>query len=290
MSEILSSGLYVVATPIGHLGDITRRAVTTLEQASFVVAEDTRRSRQLLSHLGIGGKPVLCIDAHAGAQELRKVVDRIAAGESCAMVTDAGMPSVSDPGSNLVSACYARELPVTVIPGPSAVTAALAASGLADAGFWFVGFLPRKGEKRQAQLQAIADCADAVVLFEAPQRMSETLRDLAEVAPERALCVARELTKQFEEVRIHSARDWAEREHSESPPWRGEVTMVLGPRPTEAAEQESRQEHWPELDVLIGARLARGESPKSIAEGLVPWLKLPRRVIYQRAIELSQRS
>jgi 16S rRNA (cytidine1402-2'-O)-methyltransferase len=275
----LPPGLYVVGTPIGHLGDITRRAALTLAQCTFVVAEDTRRTRQLLSHLGIGGKAVLCIDAHAGERELGKVLARLKAGESCAMVTDAGMPSVSDPGSALVSGCRAAGLSVTVIPGPSAVTAALAASGLGDSGFWFVGFLPRKGDKRTQALQAIAEFPQAVVLFESAQRLQETLTDFAEIMPERQVCVARELTKQFEEVQLGSVQSFVDAPQA----WRGEVTLVLGPQETRI----DAEAQFDDLDLLIRTRAAQGQSPKAIAEALAPWLNLPRRVIYQRAVELS---
>jgi 16S rRNA (cytidine1402-2'-O)-methyltransferase len=270
--------LFVVGTPIGHLSDLTARAIEALTHATFVVAEDTRRARQLLSHLGIVGKPLSCIDAHAKERELEQVAARIAQGESCAMVTDAGMPSVSDPGAALVAHCRSRGAQVVVIPGPSAVTTALAASGFGGAGFWFAGFLPRKGEKRALVLTAIAEFEDSVVLFEAPTRMEETLRDLALVMPERELCVARELTKQFEEVQVQTTAQWASVERQ----WRGELTLVLGPQPLAAPDAAPEAD----LDLLIAPRLTRGLSPKSVAEELAPLLRVSRRAIYQRALHL----
>jgi 16S rRNA (cytidine1402-2'-O)-methyltransferase len=273
-----SNTLFVVGTPIGHLSDLTARAIEALTQAKFVVAEDTRRARQLLSHLGIVGKSIVCVDAHATQRDLDQVAARVAQGESCAMVTDAGMPSVSDPGAQLVATCRALGAQVVVVPGPSAVTTALAASGFGGAGFWFAGFLPRKGEKRAATLTAVAEFEDSVVLFEAPTRMEETLKDLAEFMPERALCVARELTKQFEEVRVQRLSEWAAEERS----WRGELTLVLGPQELAAAGSSSEAD----LDLLIAPRLSRGLSPKSVAEELAPFLRVSRRTIYQRVLQL----
>lgn len=278
MSNGSAPTLFVVGTPIGHLSDLTSRAVEALSSAHFVVAEDTRRARQLLSHLGIAGKSLSCIDAHASERDLQQVAARIANGEQCAMVTDAGMPSVSDPGAALVATCRAQGVGIVVIPGPSAVTTALAASGFGGTGFWFAGFLPRKGEKRALTLTAIAEFEDSVVFFEAPTRMQETLSDLAEMMPERELCVARELTKQFEEVQIKPVREWASTERQ----WRGELTLVLAPQAL--AEPSATPEA--DLDLLIAPRLARGLSPKSVSEELAPLLRLSRRTIYQRALHL----
>jgi 16S rRNA (cytidine1402-2'-O)-methyltransferase len=283
MSSSAAPTLFVVGTPIGHLSDLTSRTVEALSSANFVVAEDTRRARQLLSHLGITGKSLVCIDAHATERDLEHVASRIVKGELCAMVTDAGMPSVSDPGAALVTTCRARGANVVVIPGPSAVTTALAASGFGGTGFWFAGFLPRKGEKRAVTLTSIAEFEDAVVFFEAPTRLHETLTDLAELMPERELCVARELTKQFEEVQLKKVREWASTEQQ----WRGELTLVLGPQAMAAASETPEAD----LDLLIAPRLARGLSPKSVSEELAPLLRLSRRAIYQRALHLiAQRS
>jgi 16S rRNA (cytidine1402-2'-O)-methyltransferase len=275
----LPAGLYVVGTPIGNLGDITRRAVEVLRDTPVLVAEDTRRARKLLAHLGFSGKRLVCVDAHASERDVEDVVRAIREGMAVALVTDAGMPSVSDPGSALVSRCRSAGLLVTVIPGPSAVTAAVTVSGLCESGFWFAGFLPRKGAKRQATLQRIAESAEAVVLFESPNRMTQTLADLAEYVPEAELCVTRELTKQYEEVRVQRVSQWA----LEVREWRGEVTLVLGPQ-----QLEREPEYDPEdLDLLIGRRVAQGLSPRAIAEALAPLLVLPRRVIYQRSVQLS---
>jgi 16S rRNA (cytidine1402-2'-O)-methyltransferase len=251
--------LFVVATPIGNLSDITLRAISVLKDADLVVAEDTRRSRALLTHLGIAGKPVRCIDAHATKGDLDAVVAECASGKSVAVLTDAGTPAVSDPGVDLVRLCREQELEVVPIPGPSAVTTAIAGAGLADGGFWFCGFLPRKGSKRKAMLDRIAAFSDAVVLFESPQRLSETLRDLAVRQPARKACVARELTKKFEEFTTRPLLEWANTEQE----FRGEITVVLGPvEPEDEAPAISEEDTWrlaQELATSLGAKEAAAE-------------------------------
>ncbi len=277
----LSPGLFVVGTPIGNLGDVTRRAVEILSQADLVVAEDTRRTRALLSHLGISAKEILRLDAHARPREVDRIVERLSVGASVAFATDAGMPSVSDPGGALVQACRSSGIAVTVVPGPSAATAALAISGWGDSGFWFTGFLPRKGDKRTSILERISANEEPVVIFEAPQRMAQTLTEFAEWMPERELLVARELTKKFEETRIMSCAEWGRAERD----WRGEVTLVLGPWVPAAPAFDHA-----DLDLLIQRRLDLGQTARSISEALSSLLTLPRRTIYQRVLELKAAS
>lgn len=251
--------LFVVATPIGNLSDITLRAIEVLKQSDLVVAEDTRRSRALLSHLGIMGKPVRCIDAHASKSDLDAVVAECASGKSVALLTDAGTPAVSDPGVELVRSCRDQALEVVPIPGASAVTTAIAGAGIADGGFWFCGFLPRKGSKRKAMLDRIEAFPDAVVLFESPQRLGETLRELATRQPDRQACVARELTKKFEEFVTHPLQQWAKLERE----FRGEITLVLGPLQVEdGANALSEDDTWrlaKELAASLGAKDAAAE-------------------------------
>lgn len=273
----IAPGLYLLGTPIGNLGDVTLRLVEVLRVADLVFAEDTRRARALLSHLGIAGKELRRMDANAGDAALDDAVRRLGSGCIGALVTDAGMPSISDPGAALVRRCRAAGLPVTVVPGPSAVTAAIAGSGLVDGGFWFVGFLPRKGEKRAERLRQIASFQDAAVLFEAPQRMQQTLEDLHGAMPERTLCVGRELTKQFEEFETATTSQWLASPRS----WRGELTLVLAP---EAEGRSSVEVEDADLDALIVARLARGESSRTIAQALSDLLRVPRRQVYQRVL------
>ncbi len=274
----VSPGLYVLGTPIGNLGDISRRCVETLAAAQTVIAEDTRRTRQLLSHLGLVGKQLVRVDANASVNDVERIAQSLVDGGVAALVTDAGMPSVSDPGAAVVTRCRQLEIPVCVVPGPSAVTTAVAAAGFAEGGFWFAGFLPRKGEKRRERLRQIADFEDAVVLFEAANRMTGTLGDFLEFMPQRELCVARELTKQYEEVEVRTVTRWA----SETRQWLGEVTLVLGPV-VAVAPQPCAQE---DVDALIQRRLERGETARAVADALAPLLKISRRAIYQRALEL----
>ncbi|HEX4341383.1 MAG TPA: 16S rRNA (cytidine(1402)-2'-O)-methyltransferase [Polyangiaceae bacterium] len=274
----MSGALYVVSTPIGNLGDITRRAAETLGAADRIVAEDTRRTRALLSHLGIGGKPVAKLDAHAGERTLEELVTALEGGESIALVTDAGTPSVSDPGTDLVRLAAARGVTVIAIPGPSAVTAAVAVSGLVDGPFLFLGFPPRKGEKRRRLIRRIATSREPVVLFEAPNRIRETLADLAEVAPARAACVARELTKLHEELTRGTLAELARRDVME----RGEFTVVV------AGNDEPDEADDADVDSLVAARLDSGDSARTIADDVAEVSGRPRREIYARVLELRR--
>jgi 16S rRNA (cytidine1402-2'-O)-methyltransferase len=269
--------LFVVATPIGNLGDITLRAVETLRAVDRVVAEDTRRTRGLLSHLGIAGKPLDRLDAHASARDVARVVAALRGGERVALVTDAGTPLVSDPGAALVEAAAGAGLPVVAIPGASAVVAALSVSGLGGQGFRFVGFLPRSGPERRDALALVAATPEPVVLYEAPQRTAETLADLARAMPGRAAMVARELTKVHEELVRGTLAELAA-----APPreWLGEITLVLGPGVVEEGPRVSDEE----LDQRIDEGLGRGRRAKDLAEELSLSSGLPRREIYARIV------
>jgi 16S rRNA (cytidine1402-2'-O)-methyltransferase len=270
--------LFLVATPIGHLGDLTARAIETLRAVDRVLAEDTRRSRQLLSHLGIAGKAVDRLDAHASRADVARAVERLAAGESVALVTDAGTPGVSDPGEALVEQAVAAGVRVVAIPGPSAVLAALVASGLAgDGRFRFVGFLPREGRARREAIALVCETPEPVVLFEAPARTHTTLRDLADATPERRACVARELTKVHEEYARGSLAQLAADERE----WLGEIAIVLGahsPAAREAAVDDAA------LDARIDEALAQGEHVRTVAERLAAWSGRPKRAVYERVV------
>jgi 16S rRNA (cytidine1402-2'-O)-methyltransferase len=269
--------LHVIATPIGNLGDITLRAVETLRAVDRVLAEDTRRARGLLAHLGIEGKPVERFDAYASEADAARSVARLLAGESLAFMTDAGTPVVSDPGTALVRAAKAAGARVVAVPGPSAVMAAVCASGLVTGGFRFIGFLPRAGRERREALATATSTPEAVVLFESPRRLGETLKDLAERMPRRSAVIARELTKVHEELLGGTVAELAAIERE----WLGEVTLVLGPVEAEAAGVALRDE---EIDARIDRELAQGRRAKQIAEELSVELGLPRREIYGRAV------
>ena len=270
--------LFVVATPIGHLGDLTARAVETLRACDRVLAEDTRRTRQLLSYLGIAGKPLERLDAHASDADVARAAERLAGGESAALVTDAGTPGVSDPGERLVEAAIAAGVRVVPIPGPSAVLAALVGSGLAGEGrFRFVGFLPRDGAARRDAVAVVCATPEPVVLFEASNRTRATLRELADATPERRACVARELTKMHEEYVRGTCAELADDDRE----WLGEIAVVLGahdPGAREAAVDDAA------LDARIDEALAKGEHAKTIADKLAAWSGRPKRTVYERVV------
>jgi 16S rRNA (cytidine1402-2'-O)-methyltransferase len=224
--------LSVCATPIGNLEDVTLRVLAELRAADVVLCEDTRHTRGLLQRHGIDAR-LVSYHEHNEAQRTAEIVPRLAAGERVALVSDAGMPGVSDPGGRLVRAAVEAGVEVTVLPGPSAVETALVASGLVAEQYRFLGFLPR-GEKRLAELWSeLAAWPWPAVAFESPQRLPATLRSLAAVEPEREVAVCRELTKRFEEIARGTASELAER-FSEPP--KGEITLVLGPGAGPAAD------------------------------------------------------
>jgi 16S rRNA (cytidine1402-2'-O)-methyltransferase len=230
----LEPGLYVVATPIGNLGDITRRALETLARADLVAAEDTRVTRGLLHHYGISTK-MMALHAHNERHAAEHVVAALAAGKTVALVTDAGTPAVSDPGSLLVTAVRAAGHRVIPIPGASALTAALSASGFTFEGVVFAGFLAVKGTERKAKLAALAASSWAVVLFEAPHRIARTLGDLHAALGDRDIVIARELTKRFETIArlpLAEARAWVEADDDRR---RGEFVLVIEGRDAEAS-------------------------------------------------------
>ncbi len=221
-----AGGLVVVGTPIGNLDDLSPRAAAHLRDADLVACEDTRRTATLLRHAGADVRMV-AVHRHNEAARAADLVERMAAGARVALVSDAGMPLVSDPGARLVRAALDAGLPVTVVPGPSAVTVALAASGLAgEEGFAFAGFVPRRGAERRAFMERLGALAVPAVAFESPQRLPALLAELAAAWPERPVAVCRELTKLHEEVVRGTAAEVAAR-FAEPP--RGEIAVVIGP-------------------------------------------------------------
>jgi len=218
--------LAVCATPIGNLEDVTLRVLRELAEADLVLAEDTRHTRTLLERHGIRPAALLSYHEHNEAARVAELLPRLEAGERVALVSDAGLPAVSDPGARLVRAALEAGVPVTVLPGPSAVETALVASGLVSARYAFVGFVPRRAAERDALWRELARWAWPAVAFESPRRLPATLRSLAELSPARELAVCRELTKRFEEVVRGPAAALAER-FAEPP--KGEITLVLGP-------------------------------------------------------------
>jgi len=216
--------LYVVATPIGNLDDITLRALQVLKAVDVIAAEDTRHSGNLLRHFEIR-KPLVSYHEHNEAMRSQELVDRLAAGENVALITDAGMPALSDPGTRLIRKCIERGLPYTIVPGPSAILTALVGSGLAADAFCFRGFLPVKSGQRERELRAAAERKETTIFFESPYRILKTLAACAELMPDRQLCVARELTKKFEEFRRGTAAELLA--HYQAHPAKGEITLVV---------------------------------------------------------------
>lgn len=218
--------LHVVATPIGNLEDISRRAVDVLGSVALIAAEDTRRTLNLLNALVLPPPPLLALHDHNETQAGERVMAALALGNSVALVSDAGTPLLSDPGFTLVRRCFAAGFPVRPVPGPSAVTAALSVCPLPMAGVRFSGFLPAREAGRKARLAELLEGGDPVVFFEAPHRLRACLLDLADLAPQRRLFVAREMTKRFETYLCATPRELITI-MDEAGQWRGEVVCVL---------------------------------------------------------------
>jgi 16S rRNA (cytidine1402-2'-O)-methyltransferase len=216
--------LYVVATPIGNLGDITLRAVEALKSADVIAAEDTRHSGLLLKHLEIK-KPFVSYHQHNEAARTTELVERLGRGENVALITDAGTPGLSDPGLRLIRECIKRELPFTIIPGASSILMALLGSGFCTAKFSFRGFLPVKSGQRERELRAATERDETAIFFESPYRLTKTLAACIDIIPERQLCVARELTKKFEEFRRGAASELLA--HYQAHPPKGEIVLVI---------------------------------------------------------------
>lgn len=276
----LSPGLYVVGTPIGNLEDITLRAQRVLAAVDLVVCEDTRVTGRLLRHLGID-RPLLSYHEHNAPRVRPAVLARLRRGERIALVCDAGTPTVADPGYRLVREAVASGIAVHAVPGPSAVIAALSVSGLPSDRFCFAGFLPPRGKSRRARIEELARLPATLVLFEAPHRIRAALRDLAGIMGDRDACIARELTKMFEEVAhgrlAELAESWSARERI-----RGEIVVVVappaGPQPAPAAE----------LEALLRNALARSSLREAVAE-VAARTGHPRREVYRLALRLRQR-
>jgi 16S rRNA (cytidine1402-2'-O)-methyltransferase len=259
--EPLRARLSIVATPIGNLEDITLRALRTLREADLVLAEDTRRTRVLCQHHGLSCV-LRAFHAYSDERVVDEVLAELAAGKHVALVTDAGTPLVSDPGSILVAAAQARGFRVEPIPGPSALTAALTVAGLPVDHFRFLGFLPRSGKRRREALEQIASDRAASVLFEAPQRLARTLSELADVLGARELAVCRELTKIHEEVVRGTAAELAARFAEQA---RGEITLVIAGNRDQAPEI-SEEDLLQRIDELLASGASVRDSAAELAK------------------------
>lgn len=267
--------LHLVATPIGNLEDVTLRALRVLREAELLLAEDTRRTRRLLDRHGVKAR-LTSLHALNEASRVERALAVLEEGGDVALVSDAGTPLISDPGERLVAAVAEAGFPVSPVPGPSALLAALAVSGLPAAPFIFVGFLPRKKGARDSLLERLREAPETLVFFESPQRLAASLRRMAELLGPRRACVARELTKLHEEVVRDTLPELAARFGAGT---RGEVTIVVaGVESPQAADMEA-------LDAEIRTRIAAGASSREIAAELAR-PGLARREVYARAVAL----
>ncbi len=272
----IAGTLYVVSTPIGHLEDITHRAVRTLATVQTILCEDTRHSRRLLDRYAITTHTE-ALHEHNEASAAPRIVARLTGGEQMALVSDAGTPLVSDPGARLISAAVAAGVRVVPVPGASAVLAALVGSGMGGGAFTFLGFLDRKGAGRQKQLALISRLPHPSVVYEAPGRVVATLRDLAGAGMgERPVAVAREVSKQFEEFVRGTVLEVVEYYGDESP--RGEVVIVVGGASEEVVIDAA------ELARSVEEMRARGERPRDIARALVDRFGVARNDAYRLAL------
>jgi 16S rRNA (cytidine1402-2'-O)-methyltransferase len=267
--------LAVCATPIGNLEDVTLRVLRELREADVVLCEDTRHTRVLLDRHRIRARELVSYHRHNEARRTAEVLGRLGSGERVALVSDAGLPAVSDPGTRLVAAALDAGVPVTVLPGPSAVATALVASGFASERYQFLGYLPRSEKAREPLWTELARWPYTAIAFESPKRLPASLASLARALPRRRVAVCRELTKRFEEVVLGSAADLAAR-FVEAP--KGEVTVVLGP----AAVDRS-----PEIGDVVGSvreLVEQGISRRRAVDLVARLTGLPRNELYRRSL------
>ena len=254
----MSGKLYLVPTPIGNLGDISRRMAETLEGADFIAAEDTRVTVKLLNHLGLK-KPMVSYHRHNCSTAGPAIVDRLLAGESCALVTDAGTPAISDPGEDLVALCAQHDIPVEAVPGPCALICALSVSGLPTARFTFEGFLPQNKKNRRSHLDSLKGEQRTMVFYEAPHKLEDTLEDFVAVfGAERRIALCRELTKLHEEV-VRTTVGQALADCATRPP-RGEYVLVVEGAPEAPAQEADPQAALERVAQLRGEGLSLKEA------------------------------
>jgi len=276
--------LYVVATPLGHLGDLSPRATATLRAVDTVAAEDTRRTRHLLSAIDAHPR-VVSYHAHSAPRRRDELVALLAGGADVALATDAGTPGISDPGADLVRAARAAGATIVPVPGPSAVATALSAAGLPSDRYLFVGFLPRKGSARRLFLERAAGEPWSIVFFEAPGRLAELLEDLAaHCGGDRSAVVAREMTKLHEDFRSGTLAEL--RDHYVAAPPRGEVTLVVAGT-GDAGERAEPAPDADEVAALIRSRLAAGDSRKDVVRAVATRFGLPRNDAYRWVVMSS---
>ena len=274
----MAGTLYLVQTPIGNLGDISQRMAQTLEQADFIAAEDTRVSIKLLNHLGLK-KPMVTYHRHNTETGGQAVIDRLLAGENCALVTDAGMPAISDPGEELVARCAQQSIPVVTIPGPCALVTALAASGQPTGRFTFEGFLAMNKKNRRAHLDALREEERTMIFYEAPHKLQATLKDLCQTfGADRPVSLCRELTKLHEEIR-RTTLGQAEEYYRENPP-KGEFVLVVRGAPPKREEEATLEDG----QALVEELIAQGTSQRDAVKQAAKTLGLSRNQLYDAVV------
>ncbi|MDT9188822.1 16S rRNA (cytidine(1402)-2'-O)-methyltransferase [Limnospira fusiformis KN01] len=280
MTHLQMGTLYIVGTPIGNLDDITFRALQTLKSVDLIAAEDTRHTGKLLHHFQIE-TPQISYHQHNQSRRLPELIDRLNGGSAIAIVTDAGMPGISDPGTELVQACIEAGVPVVPIPGVSACLTALSGSGLPTDRFVFEGFLPAKGKDRQKRLEALRSQCRTMILYESPHRLRQTLSDLIDIlGDDHGVVIARELTKLHEEFWRGSLGGAAE--YYQNREVRGELTIAIAPV-TPTTPTLSEEDILAQLQQLLQQGLSRSQASRQLAENL----SLSRRQIYQLALTLA---
>ena len=280
-NRTIKGALYLVGTPIGNLSDISERAVKVLSEADFIAAEDTRNSMKLLSHFGLQ-KPLVSYYEHNKAERGQQIVDRLKGGETCALITDAGMPAISDPGEDLVRLCAAEGITVTTVPGPCAAITALTLSALPTGRFSFEGFLPaQKGDRRRA-LGELAEEKRTMIFHEAPHKLRSTLEDMRTAfGGDRAISICRELTKLNEEV-LRLTLDSAVSHYAQNEP-RGEYVLVVA-----GASESSKVEFWEEMSVRdhVSHYISEGMSKNDAIKAAAKDRHVPKNEVYKEVLDL----
>ncbi|MDY6462391.1 16S rRNA (cytidine(1402)-2'-O)-methyltransferase [Acinetobacter faecalis] len=278
----MSAQLYVVATPIGHLDDITYRAIEVLKSVKLIAAEDTRTSAKLLKHFGINTPLTACHD-HNESDKVNHLVERILAGENMALISDAGTPLISDPGFKFVRAAQAKGVQVIPVPGACAAIAALSAVGLPSDRFSFEGFLPSKQSQRLLHLNRLKDETQTLIIYEAPHRILECVKDMADVfGADRPVGFAREITKTFETIKKMTLGELVEFTSNDSNQQKGEIVLVIGGA---SVEKDMEQE---KLDQLL-TRLLQDLSVKAASQLAADLTGIKKKIAYQRALELTDK-
>ncbi len=272
----MSGILYLCGTPIGNLSDFSPRGVDILQNVDFIAAEDTRHSLKLLQHFGIS-KPMVSYFEHNKRERGEQIIKRLLAGESAALITDAGMPAISDPGEDLVFLCHQNGIEVSPVPGPCAAISALASSGLPTGRFCFEGFLTVNKKGRREHLQGLVKESRTMIFYEAPHKLCATLSDMLEILGDRRIALAREMTKMHEEIVLTTLKE-AEEKYEETPP-KGEFVLILeGCGEVEETFDSTPQER---LEELIASGVSKKDAIRQVAEER----KLPKREIYALTIE-----